>query len=97
MKLTKRGIILRIFEDTNITQKTIKDIIENLFTKIADALAKGDDVEFRGFGIFKIKKRGKRIGRNPKTGEIVSIPERKVVVFKPGRFLNKRIEDGRDL
>lgn len=92
MKLTRKVVISRVFEDINMPQKMIKDIIENLFTKITEGLANGEDVEFRGFGTFKIKKRKKRIGRNPKTGENVFIPERMGVVFKPGSMLKKKID-----
>ncbi|MEW6103429.1 MAG: HU family DNA-binding protein [bacterium] len=92
MKLTKRDLVIKIAEDTDVPQKTIKDIIENLFLKISDTLSKGENVEFRGFGIFKTKERKKRLGRNPKTGKAVSIPERRVVIFKPGNILKKKIE-----
>lgn len=95
MKLTRKALVSKVFETTNLPQKTIKDIIENLFAKIADSLSEGDDVEFRGFGIFKTKQRKKRVGRNPKTGKIVSIPQKRVVVFKPGSILKKKIENER--
>ncbi len=91
MKLTRREVIIRVAEDTNIPQKGIKEIIENLFTKISDALSDGSDVEFRGFGIFKTKERKKRMGRNPKTGKIVSIPSKRVVIFKPGNILKEKV------
>ncbi|MEW6007533.1 MAG: HU family DNA-binding protein [bacterium] len=97
MKLTRKDLVVKIAEDIDVPQKTIKDIIENLFVKISDNLSKGGDVEFRGFGVFKTKERKKRLGRNPKTGKAVSIPERRVVVFKPGNILKKKIESRRPL
>jgi len=97
MKLTKRELIIKIAEDISIPQKTIREIIEAFIFKISDALSKGENVEFRGFGVFKTKERKKRMGRNPKTGKAVSIPQKRVVVFKPGSVLKKKVESRRPL
>ncbi|MBU1626762.1 integration host factor subunit beta, partial [bacterium] len=64
-----------------------------IFNSIIEALAKGDKVEIRNFGSFRIKTRGPRIGRNPKTGERVAVPKKKVPFFKSGKELKHIIED----
>jgi integration host factor subunit beta len=82
--MRKRDIVLKISEDTGIKQVVVKEVVQRTFDSILQALKTGKRIELRNFGIFQVKKRKKRIGRNPKTGEVVPVPERQVVVFKPG-------------
>ena len=86
MTLTKRGLVLRISEETGQVQQHVFDIVQRTFDHIAKALANGEKVELRNFGIFEVRVRKARVGRNPSApGTEVPIPERSVVKFKAGR------------
>jgi nucleoid DNA-binding protein len=86
MTLTKRGLVGRVCEDTGRIQQEVFDIIQRTLDHICKALAKGEKVELRNFGIFEVRVRKARIGRNPGApGTAVPIPERCVVKFKAGR------------
>jgi len=86
MKLTKRKLVLRISERTGLIQQQVLDIVQQILDHIAATLAKGEKVELRNFGIFEVKVRKARIGRNPaEPGSQVRIPERSVVKFKAGK------------
>jgi nucleoid DNA-binding protein len=82
--MRKRDIILKISEETGIKQVVVKEIVQKTLDTILEALKRGERIELRNFGVFQLKKRKKRIGRNPKTGEVIPVPERLTVVFKPG-------------
>jgi nucleoid DNA-binding protein len=86
MTLTKRGLVLRICEETGQVQQQVFDIVQRTFDQIVKALANGEKVELRNFGIFEVRVRKARTGRNPSAPGIeVPIPERSVVKFKAGR------------
>jgi nucleoid DNA-binding protein len=86
MTLTKRDLVLRICEDTGLVQQHVLDIVQRTFDHIIKALAQGEKVELRNFGVFEIRVRKARIGRNPSAPGIkVPIPERSVVKFKAGK------------
>jgi len=92
MALTKRDLVLRIAEETGLIQQDVFAVLQKSLDYLVDALAKGEHVEFRNFGVFTIRERKSRIGRNPKKPQnTVMIPARKVVKFKPGRIMKKRI------
>jgi len=82
--MRKRDIVLKISHDTEIKQVIVKEVVQRTFNAIFEALKEGKRIELRNFGVFQVKKRKKRIGRNPKTGEVVPVPERLTVIFKPG-------------
>ncbi len=90
--MTKKDIILKVSDDANLKQIDVKQVVQKTFDCIVDALARGENIELRNFGVFKIKQRKSRIGRNPRTGQVVPVPPRKVVVFKPGLEMKKRIK-----
>ena len=91
MTLTKRNIVTRISGETGLTQQQVFDVVQKTLDHIAEALAKGDKVELRNFGVFEIKIRKARVGRNPNKPETdVSIPARATVKFKAGKEM--RIE-----
>jgi nucleoid DNA-binding protein len=90
--MRKRGIVLKISQDTGIKQVVVKEVVQRTFNTILDALKGGDRIELRNFGIFQVKKRKRRIGRNPKTGQVIPVPERRTVVFKPGLEMKKLIQ-----
>ena len=89
--MTKKEIALKIAEETGIKQVDVKSVVQKTLDHIIEALAGGRTVELRNFGVFKVKTRGPRMGRNPKTGAKVPIPERKVVAFKVGMVMKKRV------
>ena len=92
MTLTKRDLVTRISEESGLTQQQVLDIVQKTLDYIADALAKGDKVELRNFGVFEVKVRKARIGRNPNAPETdVPIPERSVVKFKPGKEMRAEV------
>lgn len=82
--MTKSELIENIVaEHPNITKKHIEFIINSVFASIKESLQKGEKVEIRGFGSFKIREKTSKIGRNPKTGTKVTVPDKKVPYFKP--------------
>jgi nucleoid DNA-binding protein len=90
--MTKKDIILRVSDETNLKQIDVKRVVQKTFDYIVDALSRGEKIELRNFGVFKIKQRKSRTGRNPRTGQVVPVPPRKVVVFKPGLEMKKRVK-----
>ena len=92
MTMTKKDIVIKVSNETNLTQIDVKKIVQRTLDSIVESLEKGDTVELRNFGVFKVKSRKGRIGRNPRTGEEVSVPEKRVVVFKPGLVLKYKVK-----
>ena len=90
--MTKKDIVLKITDATGIKQVDVKKIVQKTFDVIVDSLMQGDKVELRNFGVFKIKERRARFGRNPRTGESVPVPPRKVVVFKSGLEMKQKVK-----
>jgi nucleoid DNA-binding protein len=92
MTLTKRDLVIRISNETGMVQQQVLEVIQKTLDYIAEALAKGDKVELRNFGVFEVKIRKARIGRNPNAPETdVPIPERSVVKFKPGKEMRAEV------
>lgn len=89
--VTKKDIVLKVADETGIKQVEVKKIVQKTFDCIIDALARGEKIELRNFGVFKIKERRSRTGRNPRTGQIIPVPARKVTVFKPGMIMKKKV------
>jgi len=91
--LTKREIVLKIFEETNHSQKVIRESVQRTLEIIQEALLAGRDVELRNFGVFEVQIRESRIGRNPNKPETdVVIPRRAVVKFKAGKEFKKALK-----
>ncbi len=90
--MTKKDIVLKITDMTGIKQVDVKTIVQKTFDVIVDSLIRSEKVELRNFGVFKIKERKARFGRNPRTGESVPVPPRKVVIFKPGLEMKQKIK-----
>ena len=90
--MTKKDIVLKITDMTGIKQVDVKKIVQKTFDVIVDSLMRSEKVELRNFGVFKIKERKARLGRNPRTGESVPVPPRKVVIFKPGLEMKHKIK-----
>ncbi len=91
MTMTKRELVTEVANKLGMTQNEVTDIIEGAFEVIAQGLAEGERWELRDFGIFEVKVRAARQGRNPRTGEVVPVPERRVVTFKPGKKMKERV------
>ena len=86
MTLTKRDLVVRISSETGFTQQQIMEVIQKTLNYIGEALARGDKVELRNFGVFEVKVRRARVGRNPNAPTAtVTIPQRSVVRFRPGK------------
>ena len=90
--MTKKDIVLRITDLTGIKQVDVKRIVQKTFDVIVESLNRNEKVELRNFGVFKVKERRARFGRNPRTGESVPVPPRRVVVFKPGLEMKSKIK-----
>jgi nucleoid DNA-binding protein len=90
--MTKKDIVLRVSDQANLKQIDVKKVVQMTFDCIVEALVRGEKIELRNFGVFKLKQRKSRTGRNPRTGQTVPVPPRKVVVFKPGLEMKKKIK-----
>jgi len=84
--MIKNDFIEKVAEDTGLNKTVVKKIIEGFLENLRESLFEGERIELRNFGVFIVKKRKPKIGRNPKTGEIVNVPERLKVVFKPSEI-----------
>ena len=90
--MTKSVLIEKISEKMDvISKKQTEVIVETIFESIKEALAKGGKVEIRGFGNFRLRSRNARKARNPKTGEAVDVPPKKVPYFKVGKELREMV------
>ena len=90
--MTKKEIVTKISDQTDMKQIEIKKIVQMALDMVVESLTRGETVELRNFGIFKVKSRKARLGRNPKTGENVQIPEKKVVTFKAGLVMKEKVK-----
>ena len=92
MTLTKRDLVIRISNETGLGQQQIVDVVQKTLDYITEALAKGDKVELRKFGVFEVKVRKARVGRNPNKPETdVQIPARSTVRFKAGKEMRAEV------
>lgn len=90
--MIKSELIQQIAEENpHLFQRDVERIVATVFEEIALALSRGDRVELRGFGAFSVKRREARMGRNPRTGEQVPVPEKSVPFFKTGKDLRERM------
>lgn len=91
MNLTKRDIIEIVSKKANLTSKAARDSVQVFLNTIRDSLKRGEKVVITGFGTFSIRKRASRPGRNPKTGDKITIAARKAPGFTPGKTLKKAV------
>ena len=89
--MTKAELIERVAVATDVTKKQAEAIVDTVFEAIVRSLKEGQKIELRGFGSFRLRKREPRKGRNPKTGDKVDVPPKKVPYFKPGKELKELI------
>ena len=93
--MTRSELILRLAElSPHLYQRDVERIVASIFDEVSDALCRGDRVELRGFGAFSVRRRGPRIGRNPRTGEAVQVSEKCIPYFKTGKDLRDRLNSG---
>ncbi len=89
--LTKADLVEEVARVTQLTKKQAEGIVNLVFETIVDSLRSGRKIELRGFGSFRIRNRGARLGRNPKTGERVEVPPKRIPYFKPGKELKEQL------
>ena len=89
--MTKKEIAKKISEQSGITHLLALEAVQMVFDGIRETLLDEGRIELRNFGVFEVKRRRARKARNPRTGETISVPERSVVTFKPGREMEARV------
>lgn len=93
--MTKSELIERLVQrHTHLSQKDVELAVKSLLEEVSKTLASGGRIEIRGFGSFSVHHRPARMGRNPKTGQAVEIPEKYVPHFKPGKEMRERVNSG---
>ena len=90
--MNKQQLIEQLAQSERITQQMAKSVVDITFQSMADALSRGDRIEIRGFGSFKVKHYDGYEGRNPKTGEIIKVSPKKLPFFKVGKDLKERVD-----
>jgi integration host factor subunit beta len=93
--MTKADLVEQVAGEAEMTKKDAEQLVEIVFDSIIGALNKGEKIELRGFGSFRVRERNARKGRNPKTGSAVNIPAKRVAYFKPGKELKEVINKGK--
>jgi integration host factor subunit beta len=91
MTMTKADLVEMVAESSDLPRKQADEVVQVILESITAALSRGEKVELRGFGSFRIRRRGERNGRNPKTGDKVHVPPKKVPYFKPGKHLREEL------
>jgi len=94
--MTKADLVEEVVRVTGVSKKHGEIIVNTVFSSIVDALRSEDKIELRGFGSFRVRRRRPRQGRNPKTGDQVAVPEKRIPYFKPGKELKDLINDESD-
>jgi integration host factor subunit beta len=96
--MTKAELVDEVARIVQLTKKQAETIVNIVFDSIVDSLRSGQKIELRGFGSFRLRNRKSRTGRNPKTGEKVEVPSKKIPYFKPGKelkeLINKTVVEG---
>ena len=92
--MIKSELVQKIAErNPHLYQRDVENIVNAILDEITNALSRGDRVELRGFGAFSVKRRDARVGRNPRTGQHVSVDEKLVPFFKTGKEMRERLND----
>ena len=91
--MTKAELVEKVANQINLTKKQTEVVVNTVFSSITDSLAEGKKVELRGFGSFRIRQRNARVGRNPKSGQKVDVPSKKVPFFKAGKELRGLVDE----
>jgi len=91
--MIKADLINKIAREMNLSRQEAELGVNLFFETIKDAILRGEEIELRGFGSFRFRERGSRLGRNPRTGESVKVPPKKVLYFKPSKLLKNLINN----
>ena len=89
--ITKKELVHRIADKTGVTKVVAKEVIQSFLNSIIDELAEGNRLEFREFGVFESRERAARLAQNPRTLEKVPVPAKRIVKFKVGRLMRKKV------
>ena len=89
--MTKKEMAKAIAEETGLTQLQVLEVVRRVFDGITDTLVREGRIELRNFGVFEVRQRKPRKARNPRTGERLKVPAKRVVTFKPGRQMGERV------
>ncbi len=92
--ITRKQIVDRVADANKVNRAVAKQLVQAFLEEIVNLLAAGHRLEFRDFGVFEVRQRGPRQAKNPKTLEIVEVPQRRRLRFKAGRAVKKRLENG---
>ena len=90
--ITRSQLSEAVYQEVGLSRNESADILESILSKISETLANEESVKISSFGSFSVRRKGQRIGRNPKTGEEIPIKARRVVTFRPGQKLKSRVE-----
>lgn len=90
--MTKRDLVIAVADRLGYTQSEVSNVVQAMLDAITDCLAQGQRLEIRNFGVFEVKRRDARTGRNPRTGQEVTISEKCVASFKPGKSLKEYVD-----
>jgi integration host factor subunit alpha len=91
--MTKADIVEKIYSATDLTKKDATEIVESVFALVKSTLETGENIKISGFGIFEVKEKAARRGRNPQTGGTIEISARRVLTFKPSQILKKTLNE----
>jgi integration host factor subunit alpha len=91
--MTKADIVEKIYSATDLTKKDATEIVESVFALVKSTLETGEKIKISGFGIFEVKEKAARRGRNPQTGGTIEISARRVLTFKPSQILKKSLNE----
>jgi len=91
--MTKAELVEEVARSTELSKKHAEIIVNTVFDSIVDSLKAGEKIELRGFGSFRIRHRRPRVGRNPKTGDKVQVPAKRIPYFKPGKDLRELLNE----
>lgn len=92
--MTKADIVEAIYEKVGFSKKEAADLVEMVFETIKETLENGEKIKISGFGNFVVRRKQPRLGRNPQTGEEITITDRRVLTFKPSAVLKESLNDG---
>ncbi len=91
--MIKADLINKLAKEMNISRQEAETGVNLFFQTIKEAIMRGEEIELRGFGSFRFRQRGARSGRNPRTGDPVNVPPKKVLYFKPSKLLKNMINE----
>ena len=94
--LTRSDLSEAVYREIGLSRNESAQMVEAILARLSDALVKGENVKISSFGTFAVRKKGARMGRNPKTGEEVPIDPRRVLVFRPSHIMKERVNGGRN-